>query len=118
MADIIMQASLTDEEIAKNFEGVDFFSGIMAGLEEALAYEKGEAKAATIVRKRSLPDVNPRAIRQSMNMTQREFAQLLGVSPRTIESWESGRSVPSPTAKNLLFLLSAKPSLAELLVSA
>ena len=118
MSDIIMNSTLTDEEIAKNFEGIDFFSGIMAGLEEALAFEQGHAKAATIVRKNSLPDVDPYEIRKSMNMTQKEFAHVLGVSPRTVESWESGRSVPSPTARNLMFLISSKPSLVELLVTA
>ena len=59
MADLILTSSLTDDEIADNFKRMDFFSGIMSGLEGTLAYEKGNAKAATIVRKRSLPDVDP-----------------------------------------------------------
>lgn len=40
MDDLILSSSLTDEEIADNFKSVDVFSGIMSGLEEALAYEK------------------------------------------------------------------------------
>ena len=117
MSEVLFNSALTDEEIAKNFEGIDFFSGIMAGLEEALAYEKGQAKAATIVRKRSLPDVDPHEIRQTMHMTQKEFASVLGVSPRTVESWEAGRSVPSPTARNLMFLIHSEPSLVKLLAN-
>ena len=112
-----VNSNLTDKEIAKNFEGIDFFSSIMAGLEEALAYEKGHAKAATIVRKRSLPDVDAREIRKSMKMTQKEFAHVLGVSTRTVESWEAGRSVPSPTARNLLFLIHKNPTLVSLLMN-
>lgn len=106
-----IKSSLSEEEIAENFKNVDFFSGIMAGLEEALAFEKGSAKAATIARKRSLPDIESSELRKSLNMTQKEFAHILGVSPRTVESWEIGRSTPSPTAKNLLFLIYKNPNL-------
>ena len=54
MEDVKFTSTLSEEEIAKNFENTDFFSGIMAGLEEALAFEKG----TTIARKRSLPDID------------------------------------------------------------
>ena len=96
MEEIKMQSSLSQEEIEKNFENVDVFSGIMAGLGEALAYEKGSAKAATIARKRSLPDVQVAEIRKSLNMSQKSFAAILGVSTRTVEAWEAGRVTPSP----------------------
>lgn len=43
MSEIHFESSLTIEEIDRNFEDVDLFSGIMEGLNEALAYEKGEA---------------------------------------------------------------------------
>jgi putative transcriptional regulator len=111
MPDLFLSSSLTDDEIAENFKSIDFFSGIMSGLEEALAYEKGHAKAATIVRKRSLPEVDPCVIRKAMNMTQKEFASVLGVSTRTVESWEAGRSTPTPTARNLMFLIHRNPEL-------
>ena len=58
MATPVFKSKLSNAEIKDNFKDVDFFSGIMAGLEEALAFEKGTAKAVTIARKRSLPDVN------------------------------------------------------------
>ena len=35
MSEITFQSSLTIEEIEKNFENVDFFGGLMEGLEEA-----------------------------------------------------------------------------------
>ena len=111
MEDVKFTSTLTEEEIAKNFEDIDFFSGIMSGLEEALEFEKGNAKAATIARKNSLPDVDSAELRKSLNMTQKQFACILGVSPRTVESWEIGRSNPSPTARNLLFLIQKNPAL-------
>ncbi|MBO4459714.1 MAG: helix-turn-helix domain-containing protein [Clostridiales bacterium] len=107
------KSALSDKEIRENFNDADLFSGIMEGLEEALAYEKGSAKAATFARKRSLPDVDVAAIRKDLDMTQKEFASVLGVSSRTVEAWESGRSVPTPTAKNLIWLISQDHSLVE-----
>lgn len=109
----VLTSSLSEEEIERNFSNTDFFAGIMAGLEEALAYEKGEAKAATIVRKSNLPVIDVAAERKAMNLTQKAFARILGVSTRTVESWETGRSNPSPTARNLLYLLSLDHSLAQ-----
>ena len=113
MAERMIKSSLSDEEIRANFENIDFFSGMISGLEEALAYEKGAAKAATVVRKRSLPDIDVADTRKSLHLTQKAFAKVLGVSPRTVEAWESGRTNPSPTARNLMYLLSNDHTLVQ-----
>ena len=105
MADLVFQSSLTMEEIEDNFKDVDFFSGIMEGLQEALAYEKGTAAAETFARKRSLPDVDVAEIRKALSMTHRVFADVLGVSARTVESWECGKTTPTPTLKKLMYLI-------------
>lgn len=111
--DAVFKTSLSDEEIEKNFQNIDFFSGIMAGLEEAMAYEKGEAKAATFARKAALPNVDVVVIRTGLHMTQNAFANVLGVSKRTVEAWEAGKSTPSPTAKKLLHLIQQDHTLIE-----
>ena len=118
MSDHVFKSKYSLEEMEKNFEDVDFFNGIKEGLEEALAYEKGKASAETIARKRSLPDVDVKAERESLDMTQKAFANVLGVSRRTVEAWETGRSTPSPTAKNLIYLISQKPDLVLMLQEA
>ena len=41
-----------------------------------------------------------------------------GKARRTVESWETGRSTPSPTAKNLIYLISRKPDLVLVLQEA
>ena len=115
MSDHVFKSKYSLEEIEENFKGVDFFNGIKEGLEEALASEKGNASAETIARKRRLPDVDVKAERESLDMTQKAFANMLGVSKRTVESWEAGRSTPSPTAKNLIYLISRKPDLVLML---
>ena len=118
MSDHVFKSKYSLEEMEKNFKDLDFFNGIKEGLEEALAYEKGKASAETIARKRSLPDVDVKAERESLDMTQKAFANVLGVSRRTVESWETGRSTPSPTAKNLIYLISQKPDLVLILQEA
>ncbi len=101
MSEKIFESSLSMEEIENNFKDINFFDGVMEGLEEALAYEKGTAKPKTVARKRSLPDVNVSQIRNALSMTQKAFANVLGVSCRTVEAWESSRSNPTPTAKKI-----------------
>ena len=118
MGDHVFKSKYSKEEIERNFKDADFFNGIREGLEEALAYEKGKASAQTIARKRSLPDVDVKAERESLDMTQKAFANVLGVSKRTVEAWETGRSTPSPTAKNLIYLISQKPDLVLMLQEA
>ena len=105
MNELPFKSSLTMNEIERNFSEMDFFSDLMDGLEEALAYSKGKASAETFVRKRSLPTINVVEIRESLRMTQKSFAAVLGVSCRTVEAWESGKSNPTPTAKKLMFLI-------------
>lgn len=113
MSEPVFKSSLTMEEVEDNFKDIDFFSGIMDGLQEALAYTKGKAAADTFVRKRSLPEVDSAELRATLSMTQKAFAEVLGVSHRTVEAWESGKSVPTPTAKKLMYLLQTDPSLVQ-----
>ena len=113
MAELRFTSSLSVEEVVENFKDVDFFSGIMEGLEEAAAYSKGKASAETYVRKRSLPNVNVAEVRESLSMTQKTFASILGVSCRTVEAWESGKSNPTPTAKKLMFLIQEDHALVD-----
>lgn len=47
MKELIFVSEKPYDEVEKEFKGIDFFSGIMEGLEETLAYEQGRAKAET-----------------------------------------------------------------------
>lgn len=113
MVDLRFESSLSIKEIENNFKDIDFFAGIMDGLQEALTYKKGKAAADTFARKRSLPNVNVAEIRLGLSMTQKSFAELLGVSCRTVKAWETGKSTPTPTAKKLMFLIQEDHSLVQ-----
>ena len=47
--------------------------------------------------------------RQRMGLSQQEFAQLLGVSPRTLQDWEQGRREPTGAARMLLRVATKHP---------
>lgn len=48
-------------------------------------------------------------IRHKVDMSQAEFAELLGVSVRTLQEWEQGRRKPSGAAASLLVLADKRP---------
>ena len=52
---------------------------------------------------------SPAEIRKRLKQTQQGFAALLGVSVRTIQEWEQGRSQPTGPAKALLRIADKHP---------
>ncbi len=55
--------------------------------------------------------------RQSVNLTQKEFARLLNVSVDSIQDWEQGRRSPRGAAKTLLQVAHEHPGVLEQLAS-
>ncbi len=49
------------------------------------------------------------SIRESTGLSQSKFAQLLGVSVRTLQEWEQGRRAPSGAARTLLRIAARNP---------
>lgn len=50
-----------------------------------------------------------RAIRKRLDLTQREFEELIGVSSPTVSRWETGAMLPSKTTDTLIRLLGEFP---------
>ncbi len=54
-----------------------------------------------------LPDV--RLVRDRFGLTQENFAQMLGISLSTLQSWEQGRKKPAGPARLLLQIAAKHP---------
>ncbi len=48
-------------------------------------------------------------IREKTGLSQSSFAELLGVSVRTLQDWEQGRRAPSGAARTLLLIAERNP---------
>jgi putative transcriptional regulator len=48
-------------------------------------------------------------VREGTGLSQARFAQLLGVSVRTLQEWEQGRRAPSGAARTLLLIAERNP---------
>ena len=49
------------------------------------------------------------AVRAKTGLSQARFAQLLGVSLRTLQDWEQGRRAPSGAARTVLLIAAQNP---------
>lgn len=87
------------------------FEGIMAGIEDAIAFVNGDEKRAQIV---SSPDI--KAIRKAAGKTQGQFASTFRLPVATVRDWEQGRRQPDAPARALLAMIEADPVAAELLI--
>jgi putative transcriptional regulator len=72
---------------------------ILAGLRELKRGEHGRVI--------NVPDVAN--IRTKTGLSQVRFAELLGVSARTLQDWEQGRRAPSGAARTLLLVADRNP---------
>jgi putative transcriptional regulator len=91
------------------------FEQIRQGLEEGMRHAKGEIALKTTVLE--LPDPPPEIraadvtrIRLENEMSQADFARLLNVSAKTVQSWEQGTRKPSQAALRLIQVFRQDPA--------
>jgi putative transcriptional regulator len=92
----------SDKELEEREKGRDIWQEILDGVREIQA---GKGKKVSV----SLP-VSAR-IRKAAGLSQSEFAEILGVSVRTLQDWEQGRRRPSGAAATLLRIAEKHPDL-------
>ena len=89
------------------------FESLKTSLNEAIEHTEGKREVRT--RKVSIKPIpkftseDIKEIRKKVELTQLLFAQMLGVSKKTVEAWEAGTNVPNGSAMRLLQLLEDQP---------
>jgi len=81
---------------------------IRRGLEEALAYARGEADDSKY-RVHVPHRIDVRAIRTKLHMTQEEFAGQFGFSVNTLRHWEQGKRQPEGPTRAYLLVIDRAP---------
>jgi putative transcriptional regulator len=83
------------------------FAKLAASIKEA-----GEIRAGRQTPSR-MYEIKPpeiRMVRERLDVSQDEFAVMIGVSTRTLQNWEQGRRQPEGPAKALLTIASRNPT--------
>jgi len=78
---------------------------IVAGLREAISYAKGGPSQVRVTRINVPDNIDVRAVRERLSMSQAEFALRYGFSLGTLRQWEQGRRYPDGSARVLLTVI-------------
>ena len=92
----------SDKELEEMEKGRDIWQEILEGVREI---QEGKGKKVPV----TLPAAA--RVRKASGLSQREFAEILGVSVRTLQDWEQGRRKPSGAAATLLRIAEKHPTL-------
>ena len=96
-----MTRLMTEKEL-EAFEATrDIEAEILQGIDDMLANNAAKRTVVT--------ETDVALARRKAQLTQEQFAKLLGVSRRTLESWEQGARRPSGAATSLIQLFIVEP---------
>jgi putative transcriptional regulator len=93
-------------------------SKIIAGMSEAIAFMDGDEGAARARTVRVPDNINVKAVREKLGMSQPEFAINFGIPLSTLRNWEQGRRRPEAMARVLLRIIDDHPDIVERTLSA
>lgn len=82
------------------------FQELLESVKEAGKIRRGEVEPS---REFVYIDVDVKAIREKTSLSQAKFASMIGVSKRTLESWEQDKRHPTGPAKALLAIVNFDP---------
>jgi putative transcriptional regulator len=91
----------------------NLFTELTQGIKEVNDHKIGKITLRTFKHeKKKPPKVNAKFIRETrkkLNMSRAVFAIKLHISPRTLEKWEQGETIPNDQASTLILLTSKYP---------
>lgn len=87
----------------------ELFEELLESVKQAKAIEKGELKAARVVKVNAKADIV--RMRGKLGLSQSKFAAILGISADTLQNWEQGRRSPTGPAKVLLKIAAKHPEI-------
>ena len=80
---------------------------MIASAKQALAFARGGKDHGCLVH---IPEeIDVKAIREKVDLSQEEFAQRFGFSKRTLQHWEQGLRVPTGPARAFLTVIAREP---------
>lgn len=82
------------------------FDELVESMREAGKIRRGELEAS---RRFEFRPVDIKAIRERLELSQSEFALMIGVSVSTLQNWEQGRRRPEGPARALLRVVEKRP---------
>jgi putative transcriptional regulator len=88
------------------------FDKIAAGLQDAIAIQRGEVDPATY-RVHVPSKVDVKAIRARLGISQAAFAHRFGFSAAAVRDWEQNRRQPEASARILLTVIDREPEAVE-----
>jgi putative transcriptional regulator len=83
------------------------FDQLVKGVREMKRHMAG--KSVRGARTTSVDDPDVRAIRKAADISQAQFARLIGVNLRTLQNWEQHRTRPTGPARALLKIVASNP---------
>lgn len=85
------------------------FDDLVQSLKEAKDISKGDSVAS---RRFEVSSPDARSVRESLGLSQADFARLMRVSIKTLQNWEQHRRHPTGPAAALLKIVGTAPELA------
>jgi len=80
------------------------YDKIAAGLDDAIAYAKGDASRGRVA------TIDVKAVRSKTKLSQDKFAATYHLPVGTLRDWEQGRAQPDRSASTLLRMIDVDPA--------
>jgi len=87
-------------------------ASIIREMKEAIAFAEGTADMS-LYRVHIPPEIDVRAIRGRLGLTQQQFAIRFGFNINTLRHWEQGRRVPEGPTRAYLLVIDREPKAVE-----